>query len=89
MVELIDVEQVRKALGERLDNAGREGLEEVLATIPRVDAEPIVYAEWQYTRAEGGLYYWLCSNCRAAYHRKEPRDRVRCYNCGARMQKAR
>ena len=41
---------------------------------------------WEYTTAEGGLHYWLCSACRSAYHRKDPRDMQRCYRCGAHMR---
>lgn len=62
-----------------------------IATIDSVpdaeDTEKKEYGVWIYTEAEGGLKYWLCSNCRNAFWRKDPHDMKRCYRCGAYMTK--
>ena len=50
------------------------------------DVEPVKEGVWVYTEAEGGLKYWLCSNCRNSYHKKNPHDMKRCYCCGAYMR---
>lgn len=50
------------------------------------DIEPVKEGVWLYTEAEGGLKYWLCSNCRDSYHKKNPHDMRRCYRCGAYMR---
>ena len=67
--------------------AQRASVWKAIEDTPAENVEPIIDATWVYTRADGGLNYWLCSNCHAAYHRKDPHDRKRCYNCGAHMSK--
>ena len=52
---------------------------------PAKDVEAVKEGVWLYTEAEGGLKYWLCSNCRDAFWRKNPHDMNRCYRCGAHM----
>lgn len=53
---------------------------------PVKEVETVKQGVWLYTEAEGGLKYWLCSNCRNSYHKKNPHDMKRCYRCGAYMR---
>lgn len=50
------------------------------------ELRPVEHGTWLYIHADGGLRYWVCSNCRQAYHRKNPHDRKYCYHCGAEMK---
>ena len=86
--KVVSVDELKRRVAERFENT--QGVNAFLKLIddtpPAKDVETVKDGVWLYTEAEGGLKYWLCSNCRDAFWRKNPHDMNRCYRCGARMR---
>lgn len=86
--KVISADELKRRVAERFENT--QGVNAFLHLIddtpPAKGVEAVKDGVWLYTEAEGGLKYWLCSNCRDAFWRKNPHDMNRCYRCGARMR---
>ena len=85
MSKLIDADFLKQVVRKKFERT--QTAMEFIQTIdgmPTVEnVEKVEHGVWLYIEAEGGLKYWLCSNCRKAYWRKNPKDMLRCYYCGS------
>lgn len=80
--KIIDADALKNAVRDKIGDIHK--FMEVIDEMPPAEGvEPITHGVWLYTEAEGGLKYWLCSNCRSSYHKKPPHDMRRCYYCGS------
>ena len=87
MSKIIDANFLKQAVRKKFEQTQTViGFIQTIDGMPAVeDVEKVEHGVWLYTEAEGGLKYWLCSNCRRSYHKKDPHDMKRCYQCGAHM----
>ena len=89
MSKLIDADTLKNVVWQKfnrtyVDNHLADVFVAVIDEMPPAEGfEEVKQGVWLYTEAEGGLKYWLCSNCRKAYWRKNPKDMLRCYYCGS------
>ena len=85
MSKIIDADFLKQVVRKKFEQTQTViGFMQTIDGMPAVeDVEKVEHGVWLYTEAEGGLKYWLCSNCRKAWWRKPPHDMKRCYNCGS------
>lgn len=83
--DLISRSALLAELSRRLSIVQMVGVDEIVESVPAVDAEPVVHAHWQQYVDEdedwGDLPYFKCSACGTV----ELTGRKRCPECGAHM----